>query len=253
MIFFLLFRILFSQQSIIENTSAIEYKVNNIGLIGLDSTKGHFIFPKKSQNNFIYSIGIAFAGKKSTNNEIFTSFSFKNDKKFNSGIGLIDKSEKYNIYESKYFEKSTGESFLNEFNYPLYKYSSDKPGVYVDDNQRRNLENYESVFIQSDNDLFSVFSDSTNGTIIEYHQRILNFNNASYIIVETKIINRNTFDLIDCYFSPYIDPDITVKGREFLDNRNDNGVVVDDKMIFYSTNDTIPYYLGFRYLQKNFI
>lgn len=253
MIFFLLFNILFSQQSIIENTSAIEYKVNNIGIIGLDSTKGHFIFPKESQNNFIYSIGIAFAGKKATDNEIFTSYTFKNDKKFSSGIGQKDTNEKFNIYESKYFEKTTGESFLNEFNYPLYNYSSDKPGVYEDDNQKRNLANYQSVFIQSDNDLFSVFSDSINETKIEYHQRILNFNNVPYIIIETKIINRNDFDLIDCYYSAYLDPDITQKGREFLDNRNDNGVVVDDNIIFYSSNDNIPYYLGFKYLQKNLI
>lgn len=253
MIFFILLNILFSQKSTIENTSAIEYKVNNIGIIGLDSMKGRFVYPKNSKNNFIYSIGLIFSGKNSTNNEIFNSYSINNDRIFKSGMGKEDLTEKYNLYQSKYFDKVSGESFLNEYNYPLFNYSNDKPGIYVDDNSNRKLGNYTSVFIQSNNDLFSVFSDSSNGLLLTYHQRILNFTNAPYIIVETKVINRNNLDLTDCYFSPYLDPDLSEVGKEFENIRNDDGIVVDENMLFYTTYFSTPYYLGFRYLQKNLI
>ncbi len=247
--------LLFSQHTIIENNGEFEYKVSNQSVIGHDSTKGYFIYPKGGEDNLFHSLGIIFAGKNSISGEVFNSFSEK-DGKYSFKVGTINSelSEKYNIYQSKYIDKQTGESFISDYYYPLFLYAKDLPGVYIDDNNIRKNNNFISAFTQSDNDLFSVSSDAINDVKIEYHQRILNFKEQPFIVVENKIINRSGFDLTDCYFSAYLDLDLSQIDLEFLNMRNDYGVIIDDKLIFYSPNTlTKNYYLGFKYLQKNLI
>lgn len=250
---------LFSQHTIIENNGEFEYKVNNQSVIGHDSTKGYFLYPKGGEDNLFHSLGIIFAGKNSITGEIFNSFSQK-DGKYSFKVGTINSeiSEKYNIYQSKYIDKQTGESFISDYYYPLFLYADNLPGVYIDDNNTRKNNNFISAFTQSDNDLFSISSDeishNINNVKVEYNQRILNFKERPFIIVENKIINRSGFDLTDCYFSTYLDPDLSQIDLEFLNMRNDYGVNIDDKIIFFSPNTlTKNFYVGFKYLQKNLI
>jgi len=75
-IYFIIFQLLFSQNDVIENTTEIIYKTNNQGIIGFDSTKGHFIFPKSEPNNFIFGLGLITSGINSETSTTFSSFSF---------------------------------------------------------------------------------------------------------------------------------------------------------------------------------
>lgn len=251
----MIFNLLVSQQTIIENNGEFEYKANNQTVIGHDSIKGYFRYPIGADDNLIHSLGVIFAGRNSATGEVFNSFSEK-EGKYSFKIGSVggEVSEKYNIYQSKYVDKETGESYISDYYYPLFLYADDLPGIYLEDNESRKSNNLISPFIQSENDLFTVTNDKLGDVKLEYHQRILNFKDKPFIIVETKIINRSDITLKDCYFSAYLDPDISQVDLEFQNMRNDFGINVDDKLIFYSPKVlTKNYYLGFKYLQKNLI
>lgn len=251
MILFILFNILFSQNNIIENTTNIKYSVDSHGLIGYDSIKGSFVFPKNSDNNFIYSISHLFYGLNESNGDLILS---SNHEKYMNNIEIgtysDNDSNKFFIYESKYFEETSGVSKIGDYNWPLYKYSDKVPGIYESDNDKRNLENYIIPFIQSDNDIFLVYHDKFDNGNLEYQMRVLNFTNKNYIIIEMKIINNLDINLNKCFFSPIIDPDIFKLKNDLVTYNNDNGKVLDDIIVFYDNKAEVNYYLGFKYLQK---
>lgn len=251
MILLILFNILFSQNNIIENTTNIRYSLDSHGLIGYDSIKGNLVYPKSSDNNFIYSISHLFYGINEVNAD--TIISSNHEKYMNNiqvGVDSDIDTNKFFIYESKYFELTSGLSKIGDYNWPLYKNSDKLPGLYENDNNKRNLENYITPFIQSDNDIFLVYHDKFENGNLEYQMRILNFTNMNYIIVEIKVINNLDVNLVNCFFSPILDPDIFKKNNEKVIYNNDNGKILNDMIVFYDNKAEVNYYLGFKYLQK---
>lgn len=252
MLLILLLNLLFAQQELKENTGNSKYFINSKGIIALDSNKGFFRYPKDSEYNFFYSISNLFAGKKSDGEIIYSAnFGKYSDSVFVGIANSIDP-EKYFIYESQYFDELTGESKIGDYHYPIYQFDNKLPGIYVDDNSMRNVSFYRNPFIQSDNDIFTIYHQKFENGNIEYQIRCLNYIDKDYVLIENKVINNLNENLFDCYFSPLLDPDINTENNEFVDVRNDVGIKFEDKLIFFdnSQNNQIRYYSGFKYIQK---
>lgn len=255
MLLIFLLNILFSQQKLTENTANFEYKINSKGVIAFDSINGYMRYPKTSRNNFFYSISHLFTGINAATSDTIYSSNFD---KFSDSLdigkaNMLDK-DKYFIYESKYFNKVTGKSQIGEYDYPLYKYQSNLPGSYFDDLDERNTSN-KSVFIQSNNDLFTIYHQKFDNGNIEYQLRTLNFKNKDYFIIELKLINNLDFDLTECFFSPLIDPDISIENEEFTDATYNSAKVIGENLCFYNSNiySATAKYCGFKYLQKSYL
>lgn len=255
MLLFFIISILFSQEKVLENTSNISYILNDNGVIAYDSLKGNFRYPKNNGDNFFYSISHIFSGINAKNGDTIYSSNFKlYNENVNKGLPNSTDFDKYIIYESKYYDKTTGKSLIGEYNYPLFTTDSKLPGQYIDDNSKRNLSYFVKPFIQSDNDIFTIYNQKIGDGSLIYQLRTLNYRNKDYTIIEIKIINNTNTDLVDCYFSPLLDPDISRVSYEYIDSKDNNGELIGDKLIFYTSNsDTkINAYAGFEYLQKSY-
>lgn len=254
MLLIILLNILFSQQKLTENTANFDYIVNSKGVIAFDSIHGYMRYPKTARSNFFYSISHVFTGINATSDDTIYSSNFgKYSDNLEVGKANIVDKEKYFIYESKYFNKTTGKSQIGNYDYPLYKTQSNLPGIYFDNQVDRNT-NTKSVFIQSNNDLFTIYHQKFSNGNIEYQLRTLNFKNKDFFIVEVKIINNLDYDLTNCYFSQLLDPDITLENEEFTDAKLNNAKVVGETLCFYNSNgySATTKYCGFKYIQKSY-
>jgi hypothetical protein len=228
--------------------SNVDIFFSNIGKTGQRDSSGTSIpgciWPRGSQNTYIFGQGICFAAKKyhngDTNKLYHLSYNPNNSNcwtvagRIEDGTGMLfNKREKYQVYFSDDFDKSTGEPLdpNSSVSWPLWKKDNSeigKFGVFVFDENTRDNTNYPlgPAFISSQ-DIHCVFKDTDLSLYggksqdsltkagyplkIQYEMTAYLFDNDAYkdmAILRYKIINLSSDTLHECWLGMISDNDL---------------------------------------------
>lgn len=260
--------------------SNFEFTASNYGINFLDVSKNWAsgIWPRGSDNDYFFGGGVWFgcqkfrplipsdSGIRQVRKLVAIAYNPNNGRSwfipgsYNDAINFDSNNIKKNrIYVSTEFNPKTGEAKDNKNgpNWPLWSTSSssqDLSGVnstYISDTIKRNTNsNPLGPFIQSDEDIFSIFNDSDlkyydGGSVarksqgypigLEFKSKILQWKNKDFndlIILTYNITNTSKDTLFNCFLGGVFDVDM---GK--ISNLSNS--VSNDKITYYPIDSTL--------------
>ncbi|MFA6569925.1 MAG: T9SS type A sorting domain-containing protein [Bacteroidota bacterium] len=253
----------------------VTFKIANAGNNAGDGqgarTHGGCIWPVNSGRAYIYGQGLGFAAKKRVGDKVnkLTTLSYNPNNGYSNHVpGRIEEGdsyswdpvlrEKYQVYISTEFDKTTGQSkdtTVTVQKWPIWKVAdgqTDKFGVYNLITEERDLANYpKGPAMVADEQLHTVFKDTEIAKYLgdrdemkrlgypmrlQYEESVFYWNTEQYkdiVIIYYKVINMSTDTLNDCYLAPLSDNDI-------IDSvATDTAQVSNDIAKYYSTDTTL--------------
>jgi len=252
--------------------SDVDLYVSNNGIIGYNSKQGMagLLYPRGSQNQYLFGSGTWFGAKKRVSNIlrnlVIRSYNLSSGKSWMTPGNMGDpdslSQEMINQYQVERSTDFTQDGLHAKNQMPpwsLWKTAeSDESGIYVPTIDKRNSAVYpQGVAMVSDEMFHSRYHDSNLARYersiernkkdgyplgLHFDEKIFTWKNSplhSSIIVQKTITNSSTDTLFDCYIACVFDPDIRFSNNlKSFQNDNIRSINTDNTQVFFAWTNT---------------